>query len=48
MLRKNNFPNDPSLDVKCMNCQIKKKNQKYERERKNRSTAHSDGSTIII
>lgn len=30
MLRKNGFPNDVPLQVKCLNCQIRKRNKKYE------------------
>lgn len=32
-LRMNNFPNDPPLQVLCMNCQIKKKNKAYEKKK---------------
>jgi hypothetical protein len=30
MLRKNGFPQDPPLQVKCMNCQFKKRNSLYK------------------
>lgn len=33
MLRKNNFPNEPPLQVLCLNCNIKKRNKKYEQDR---------------
>ena len=34
MLRKNGFPNDPPLQVRCLNCQIKKRNKLYYEQRK--------------
>lgn len=30
MLRRNGFPNDPPLQVLCMNCNIRKRNEKYQ------------------
>ena len=47
MLRKSGFPNDPPLQVMCLNCQIKKRQRKYE-EGKNRSADGSDGSAVIV
>ena len=43
LLRNNNFPNDPPLNVECMNCQFKKRNAKYDRERKDRSSTSLHG-----
>lgn len=34
MLRKNSFPKDPPLQVLCLNCQTKKKNEKYQLDAK--------------
>lgn len=47
MLRKNGFPSDPPLQVLCMNCNIRKRNVKYQ-EGKSGQTDGSDGSTIIV
>ena len=33
-LRYNNFPNDPPLQVLCMNCQINKRNKWYEKRKR--------------
>jgi hypothetical protein len=46
-LRKSEFPNDPPLQVLCMNCNIRKRNAKYQ-EGKDRQTNGCDGSTIIV
>lgn len=48
MLRKNNFPKDVPLQVLCMNCQIRKRQNKYNEERKSRQTNSSNDSAIII
>jgi len=47
MLRKTGFPNDPPLQVLCMNCNIRKRNVKYK-EGKNGQTNDGYGSTFVI
>lgn len=46
-LRKQGFPNDPPLQVLCLNCQIKKRQRKYEKGKVG-STADSDGAAIVV
>jgi len=48
MLRKNGFPNDPPLQVLCLNCQIKKRQQKYDEERKSRQGDDSNDTALIV
>lgn len=48
MLRKNGFPNEPPLEVKCLNCQIKKRNEKYNRERESKQATYSDGAAVAV
>jgi hypothetical protein len=38
MLRKNGFPKDPPLQVLCMNCNIRKRNKKYEEGKDQQTT----------
>lgn len=47
MIRKNGFPNDPPLQVLCMNCNIRKRNVKYQ-EGKDGQTNGSNGSAITV
>jgi hypothetical protein len=47
MLRRNGFPNDPPLQVLCMNCNIRKRNVKYQ-EGKDGQADGCNGTTIII
>lgn len=47
MLRKNGFPSEPPLQVLCLNCQIRKRNRKYDEERKSRQANSSDGAAVV-
>ena len=47
MLRKNGFPNDPPLQVLCLNCQIKKRQRKYDEERESRQSNDCDDAAVI-
>lgn len=47
MLRKSGFPSEPPLQVMCLNCQIKKRQRKYE-EGKVGSSNDSDGAALLV
>jgi len=47
MLRKNSFPNDVPLQVLCLNCQIKKRQRKYDEERKIRQSNDGNDTTVV-
>jgi hypothetical protein len=47
LLRKNNFPTDPPLQVMCMNCQIKKRKIYYEKRALDQ-TNDSDVAAIVV